>query len=142
LTTGAPVRALAGAACALTLVAAPPVLGAGGDSRAGEAIYSRCAACHALEYDRTGPRHCGLLGRRAGAVPGFDYSEAMRRSRIVWSEATLDRFLADPLGAVPGTTMGYAGVKDGKERADLIAYLKKAGGSPSCASASQRPPTQ
>jgi len=135
----AAMRALAGAACALTMVVTPPALGAGGDPKAGEAIYSRCAACHALEYDRTGPRHCGLLGRRAGALPGFDYSEAMRRSRIVWSEATLDRFLADPLGAVPGTTMGYGGVRDKKERADLIAYLAKAGRSASCASVSQHP---
>jgi cytochrome c len=134
----AAVRALAGAACALTLIATPQALAAGGDSKAGETIYSRCGACHALEYDRTGPRNCGLLGRRAGSVPGFEYSEAMRRSRIVWSEATLDRFLADPLGAVPGTTMGYAGVRDRKERADLIAYLAKASRSPSCASASLR----
>ena len=128
----AAVRALAGTACALTMVAAPVASGAGGDPKAGEAIYSRCAACHALEYDRTGPRHCGLLGRRAGTVPSFDYSEAMQRSKIVWSEATLDRFLADPLRAVPGTAMGYAGVKDPKERADLIAYLKEAGRSPAC----------
>ena len=103
-----------------------------GDPNAGEAIYSRCLACHALRYDRTGPRHCGLFGRAAGSVKGFAYSDAMKRSKIAWSEKTLDRFIADPLKTVPGTAMGYAGVKDPKERADLIAYLKRAGDSPEC----------
>ncbi|MGZ5100467.1 MAG: c-type cytochrome [Usitatibacter sp.] len=108
-----------------------------GDALAGEAIYSRCLACHALAYDRTGPRHCGLLGRRAGSVPGFTYSDAMKRSKIVWSETTLDRFLANPLKAVPGTSMGYAGVSDARERANLVAYLTKAGASPECAKATR-----
>ncbi|WP_333843366.1 c-type cytochrome [Pelomicrobium sp.] len=103
-----------------------------GDPRAGEEIYSRCLACHALAYDRTGPRHCGLFGRRAGSVPGFPYSEAMKRSGIVWDEHTLERFLADPLKTIPGTAMGYAGIADPKERADLIAYLRQASGSAQC----------
>jgi len=103
-----------------------------GDAVAGEQVYSRCAACHALGYDRTGPRHCGLFGRRAGSVPDFAYSEAMRRSGIVWSEKTLDMFLANPVKAVPGTNMGYAGVTDRKERADLIAYLKRENAAAAC----------
>lgn len=106
--------------------------GAAGDAKAGEETYSRCLACHALAYDRTGPRHCGLFGRRAGSVAGFDYSDAMRRSGIVWDRKSLDRFLAAPLAAVPGTSMGYAGVADAKERADLIAWLEQAGRSPAC----------
>jgi len=118
------VLAVAGAVPAL---AAPP-----GDAKAGEAIYARCAACHALPYDRTGPRHCGLIGRRAGTVKDFPYSDAMKRSNITWTEKSLDVFLADPVKVVPGTTMGYAGVKDSKERADLIAYLKQANNSPDC----------
>ena len=99
---------------------------AAGDAARGEQLYSRCAACHALAYDRVGPRHCGLLGRRAGAVSGFDYSDAMKRSKRVWNAKTLDRFLADPVRTVPGTTMTYAGVPDPEERADLIAYLGSA----------------
>ena len=102
------------------------------DPKAGETIYTRCAACHALAYDRTGPRHCGLFGRRAGSVKGFAYSAAMKRSKIVWSVTTLDRFLANPLKMIPGTAMGYAGIADRKERADLIAYLKQANESPQC----------
>jgi cytochrome c len=120
------------AAVALSLAAAASPASAAGDPRAGEAIYSRCLACHALAYDRTGPRHCGLFGRRAGSVEGFAYSTAMRKSKVVWSEKTLDRFLANPLQAVPGTAMGYAGVTDRKERTDLIAYLKQAGGARPC----------
>jgi cytochrome c len=100
--------------------------GAAADVRAGEAVYGRCMACHALAYDRTGPHHCGLFGRRAGSVAGFPYSEAMKRSEIVWSARTLDRFLANPVKTVPGTTMGYAGVTDKRERAALIAYLREA----------------
>ena len=103
-----------------------------GDPGNGEMIYARCAACHALAYDRTGPRHCGLFGRRAGSVDGFTYSAAMKRSKIVWNAGTLDGFLRSPLTYVPGTAMGYAGVADAKERADLIAYLKRANESSLC----------
>ena len=95
--------------------------------RRGEQVYTRCAACHALEANRTGPQHCGVFGRRAGTAPGFEtYSKAMRDSKIVWNERTLDVFLESPMQAVPGTAMGYAGVKDGRERADLIAWLRQA----------------
>jgi len=103
-----------------------------GDSALGAAIYERCLACHALAYDRTGPRHCALFGRRAGSVEGFPYSEAMKRSGIVWNARTLDRFLASPLTVMPGTTMGYAGIRDGRERADLIAFLERANASAPC----------
>ena len=136
---GSRVAALAVAAGLAAAVGAPALAAAGaeasgarsgatarGDPANGERIYGRCLACHALQYDRTGPRHCGLLGRKAGSVPGFDYSEAMKRSGIVWNAATLDRFLADPLGTVPGTTMGYPGIADARERADLIAWLRVA----------------
>jgi cytochrome c len=99
---------------------------ASGDAGRGEEIYGRCLACHALAFDRVGPRHCGLFGRRAGSVEGFSYSAAMKKSKIVWNEKTLERFLANPPKAVPGTTMTYAGIPDARERADLIAFLKSA----------------
>lgn len=102
------------------------------DALRGEQVYARCLACHALAYDRVGPRHCGLLGRRAGSVPGFSYSPAMKNSHLTWDEKTLDRFLAQPLQAVPGTTMTYDGVPDPQERADLIAYLRHANDTPAC----------
>lgn len=115
----------------LALCAFAPA-GAAPDAQRGEPIYARCMACHALAYDRVGPRHCGLFGRLAGSVPGFEYSTAMKSSKITWSEKTLDRFLAKPLAMVPGSTMTYDGVPDAQERADLIAYLKRAQQTPDC----------
>jgi cytochrome c len=120
-------RAALAAAIALSAGAA-----AAGDAKRGGELYARCAACHALAYDRVGPRHCGLLGRRAGSIPGFEYSAAMKKSGLVWNAKTLDRFLASPMQRVPGTTMTYAGVADAKERADLVAYLEHAGKSADC----------
>ena len=100
-----------------------------GDPTRGEKIYERCFACHAIDRDRTGPRHAGLFGRVAGSLPNFPYSPAMKKAGaagLVWNETTLDAFLENPMKYVPGTRMGYAGVKDSQERADLIAYLKQA----------------
>lgn len=102
------------------------------DAVHGEQVYARCLACHALAYDRVGPRHCGLLGRRAGSLPGFNYSEAMKNARITWDEKTLNLFLAGPLKAVPGSSMTYDGVPDPKDRSDLIAYLRQVNEGPEC----------
>ena len=120
------------ATLAVILSAALPASGTAADVARGERLYERCAACHSLGRDRTGPRHCGLFGRKAGTLPGFEYSEAMRGSGIVWNAATLDRFLTAPLEAVPGTSMGYAGIPDAGERRDLIAFLEQAGRSKDC----------
>ena len=111
---------------------APPGPALQGDPVKGKELYSRCVACHALAYDRTGPRHCGLLGRRAGAIADFTYSKAMKDSGIVWTRATLDAFLANPMKSLPGTFMGYAGVTDRQERADLVAYLAQASVAEEC----------
>ncbi len=116
------------------LVALGPAMAAPAppDAARGQELYARCAACHALAYDRVGPRHCGLLGRHAGSVPGFAYSQAMKKSNIVWTEKALDRFLSNPLAMVPGSIMTYAGVPESRDRADLIAYLKAANSSAAC----------
>jgi cytochrome c len=117
---------LFGAALAFTAQAAPA------DLKLGQSVYARCAACHSFQFDRTGPRHCDLFGRRAGSLPGFEYSAAMKRSKIVWNAKTLDRFLAAPTKAMPGTSMTYEGVPDRAERTALIAYLKAANGGAEC----------
>jgi cytochrome c len=122
---------------ALALVALA-VAHAAPDAARGEQLYTRCMACHALAVDRVGPHHCGLIGRRAGSVQGFDYSAAMKRSGIVWNDKTLDRFLAKPLALVPGSTMTYDGIADANERADLIAYLQQANGTPECRTTGKR----
>lgn len=132
-TQGCPVNgarlALVGA---LALAALGAVWAEAPDAQRGAQVYNRCLACHALAQDRVGPRHCGLLGRPAGSVPGFAYSPAMKASRLTWDEKTLDRFLARPLQVVPGSSMTYDGVADARERADLIVYLRQANGTPEC----------
>jgi cytochrome c len=120
------------AAAVLVLAAAtvqPALALPPGDPSRGEQIYSRCFACHAIDRDRTGPRHAGLFGRRAGSVPGFPYSAAMKKagaSGLVWNDESLDKFLQNPTKFIPGTRMTYAGIKSDQERADLLAYLKQA----------------
>jgi len=96
----------------------------------GEAIFQRCYACHSVDPADRGlpaPNLAGVVGRRAGSAPAFDYSPAMReagRGGLVWTEAALDRFLADPAATVPKTWMDFPGLMDPAERAAVIAYLK------------------
>jgi cytochrome c len=96
---------------------------AGGDVAKGLASFTdRCTSCHALDESHQGPKLRGVVGRKAASVPGFDYSDALKASGIVWTPATLDPFLTRPTKAVPGTAM-RAVVSDPAERRDLIAYL-------------------
>jgi cytochrome c len=96
---------------------------ASGDAERGQQAYeARCGGCHSVDTDRVGPRHAGVVGRRAGSVPGFAYSEALRTSGLTWDAALLDRWLANPEALVPGQRMGYR-VADGQARADIVAYL-------------------
>jgi len=103
-----------------------------GDPVNGEQLYERCIGCHSLDRNRTGPKHCGLFSRKAGTVEGYQYSKAMSESAIVWDEQSLDNFSQAPLSAVPGTTMGFSGIKDKQDRDDLIAYLKQTSLSEAC----------
>lgn len=99
-----------------------------GDHEAGEKIFKRCVACHTIEKgaaNKIGPNLHGVVGRKAAAVETYKYSDAMKNSGITWTEETLDKYLADPKAFVPGNKMTYAGIKDAKERADVLAYLKK-----------------
>lgn len=95
------------------------------DAAAGAMAFMQCAECHGPgTADAAGPGLKGVFGRHAAAKPGFAFSPALAASKIVWDDATLDAFLADPQKAVPGTTMAFGGDPDAKERADLVAYLK------------------
>ena len=80
--------------------------------------------CHSIDKDDVGPRHRGVVGRRAGSIDGFDYSKALKNSGLTWDEATLDRWLTDPSALVPGARMFYE-VEKPQDRADLIAFLKQ-----------------
>ncbi|MDO9587763.1 MAG: c-type cytochrome [Brevundimonas sp.] len=96
----------------------------------GERAFQRCSGCHSLrpgDADAIAPSLHGVIGRRAGAVEGFAYSDAMRaagRRRLVWDAATLERFLVDPEGVVPGTSMPNQGGPP-VERAALIDWLRR-----------------
>ena len=102
-----------------------------GDPTAGEAIFKRnCIVCHAIgpgAATKVGPELNGVIGRKAGSVPGYNYSQANKTSGIVWDEATFTKYIADPRGVVPGTKMTFAGLKNETDIANLLAYLKQFG---------------
>ncbi|AIB15672.1 cytochrome C (plasmid) [Azospirillum argentinense] len=112
---------------AFALVASSPGFAAAQDADAGAKVFNQCKACHTIEAggpNRVGPNLHGVVGRKAGAVETYKYSDAMKNAGA-WDEATLDAYLADPKSAVPGNKMAFAGVKNEQARKDLIAYLKK-----------------
>ncbi|MBZ5602743.1 MAG: c-type cytochrome [Acidobacteriia bacterium] len=90
---------------------------------AADPFTRRCSGCHALDVDKEGPRLRGVVGRKAGSVADFGYSQVLRESGIVWDEATLDKWLEDPQKLVPGNAMEFR-VPNVDERAAIIAYLK------------------
>jgi cytochrome c len=97
------------------------------DPAAGQQIFkAQCSICHAVEagQNRIGPTLFGVIGRRPGSVPGFNYTADHKKLDVTWDAATLDKYLANPRAMVPDTSMIYSGLKDDAERADLIAYLE------------------
>ena len=101
-----------------------------GNAARGERVFNQqCKTCHSLEADGssvTGPSLHGVFGRKAGTAKGFEFSEAMIKSGIVWDEATLAEYNRDPKARVPDTKMMFNGVKQPGQLADLVAYLKQA----------------
>jgi cytochrome c len=94
------------------------------DAEHGKTIFIACAACHAMDHaNRVGPGLGGIIGRKAGTVPGFPYSDAMRKSDVVWDAKILDKYVESPQQVVPGNRMPYAGLKNPTDRTDLVAYL-------------------
>jgi cytochrome c len=98
---------------------------AAGDPARGRTVFARCVACHAVTpgTNRIGPSLAGVVGRKAGSVAGFNYSPAMKGSKVVWNARSLDTFLTRPSAIVPGTKMAFAGIANPADRANLIAYL-------------------
>ena len=107
---------------------------AAADVAAGERTFDRrCATCHDVAKDgkhSKGPLLWNVVGRKAGALPGFAYSDAMRRSGHVWTLEALDYYLADTERAVPGRSMDFNGIADAKLRADLVAFLRSMSDAP------------
>ncbi len=96
------------------------------DPSAGERLFKAdCSICHSPQPGRnlTGPSLFGVLNRPSGQAPGFHYSDANRNSHLTWSIDNLDQYLTAPRQVVPGTKMTFPGLKDSKQRADVIAYL-------------------
>jgi len=90
------------------------------------AAFAVCKACHSVEPGKNGigPSLAGIYGDKAATVPGYDFSDAMKSSGLTWNQATLDRYLTDPRGVVPGTKMAFGGVADAAKRQAIIDYLK------------------
>lgn len=98
------------------------------DAADGEKVFKKfCVACHTVEpgKNKIGPSLAGVVGRKAGQAPGFNYSDAMKKSDVVWDEANLEKYLADPKTFIPGNKMAFAGVKKPEERKAVIEYLEK-----------------
>jgi len=122
---------LAFAALAACLVGAPAhAMSPAGEeamNKAGQIMFEhRCRSCHSSDPDTKsyGPSLIGVLGRKAGTVPGFAYSDAMKASGIVWTEEALRAWIANNTGVMPGTRMKHMAITDQNEQDFIIAYLK------------------
>ncbi len=92
----------------------------------GKLLFTQCQACHQVKAGAPmmlGPNLAGVMGRKAAAVPGFNYSPALRKSNLTWDVATLDKWLLRPSAVVPGNTMAFAGMAKAEDRAAIIAWL-------------------
>jgi len=114
----------------LTLLMGSYVALSEGNSARGQRAFGACAACHSLQPDQnmTGPSLAGLWNRKAGSLATFSrYSPALKSANIVWNDKTLDDWIEDPAHLVPGNQMTFIGIKDPRQRADLLAFLKQPG---------------
>lgn len=114
---------------AITMIILAANTATAADATKGATVFNKCKACHSAAAgapNRVGPNLWGLVGRKLGEAEGYKYSAAYtaKKGTVTWDEATLETYLADPKGFIPGTKMAFAGVKDAIERTDLIAYLK------------------
>ena len=118
------------ALAALALLAASsPVALAAGDVEKGKAVFKRCQVCHVhdTKTNKVGPHLGDVVGRKAGSVEGFHYSDAMKKKGeegLTWTEENIATYLKDPKAFVPGNKMVFVGLKKDDEIADVIAFLK------------------
>ncbi len=114
----------------LIAVAALLTPAAAQDAGNGQKIFNRCRACHAVgpgAHNKAGPELNGVVGRKAAAVPGFNYSDAMKQAAgkgLIWTESNLTQYLDSPDTFLPNGVMAFAGVKNDAELKELIAFLK------------------
>ena len=124
-----PLVVAAALGAALLLLAVKTAL-ADGDPAKGKQIFVKCQVCHSIApgVNKIGPSLHSVVGRKAGTLQGYNYSDAMKNSGITWDETTLDNYLTNPRKAVPGTRMVFVGLSKEQDRQDVVAYLKQAGG--------------
>lgn len=98
-----------------------------GDPDKGAVVFHRCQVCHTIQpgVNHIGPSLHGVVGRHAGSIPDFNYSDANKNSGITWTEQKIFDYLKNPQAMVPGTKMTFPGLPDPQKRADVIAYLKQ-----------------
>ena len=114
----------------MLLLVASTGVSAAQDAAAGEKTFMVCRACHQIgpnAKDAVGPVLNGVVGRKAGTYPNYQYSEANKKSGIVWTPEELDKYLTSPQTVVPHTKMIFPGLKDEQKRKDVIAYLGQFG---------------
>jgi cytochrome c2 len=118
---------LSGAVVLLPLVLVAQAQGVG-DAQRGAQVFTQCKICHSLEAGKNmlGPTLHGLIGRKAGSVPGYAYSPAMKSANVTWTDDTLSKYLSDPKAFIPGDKMAFTGIKDPSKLGDLLAYLDQA----------------
>ena len=115
----------------MALAALGPAAAQEGNPEEGAEVFKKCRACHDVGPDaknKVGPLLNDILGRKAGTIEGFAYSEANKTAGgkdLTWTEDVLFKYLENPLTFMPGTKMAFAGLKDPQDRKDLIAFLKK-----------------
>jgi cytochrome c len=100
------------------------------DVTAGEKTFNACRACHEIgdgAKNEVGPVLNGVVGRKSGSYPGYNYSDANKNSGLIWDEVTLQEYLKNPRAKVPGTTMLFPGLKKDDDIVNVIAFLKQYG---------------
>ena len=112
---------------AKAILATLPAQYAAADLVNGKQKFAQCAACHTITQggpNMTGPNLWGVFGRRAGTEAGYDYSDAVKAAGFTWDAAHIDTWITNPQAMIPGTKMTFIGLKDPKDRTDVIAYVK------------------
>jgi cytochrome c len=103
---------------------------AAGDPAEGEKVFAKCKICHQIgegAKNAVGPELNGVIGRKAGTAPGYNYSEANKNSGITWDEATFREYIKNPKAKIPGTKMIFAGLPKETDIDNLLAYLQQFG---------------
>ena len=113
---------------AVLLIGTTGLAHAAGDPAEGEKVFAKCKICHQIgegAKNAVGPELNGVIGRKAGTAPGYNYSDANKSSGITWDEATFREYIKNPKAKIPGTKMIFAGLPKETDIDNLLAYLQQ-----------------